>query len=174
MLFTKGKDIHKDCLTSFELALREAEIADLNLVSVSSILPPRCKIVSRQEGRKYLRQGQVLGPPPTSPTGWLPRRSASQGRLTKASTGTCRSTAPPAKPRKRPANTLRTLRWRCSGHARAAKRPEPCVEQKGGAVEDIRKNLHDADLYPVDRRTQGQTLDSGRQRGCPYSVILKS
>ena len=58
MLFTKGKDIHKDCLTSFELALREAEIADLNLVSVSSILPPRCKIVSRQEGRKYLRQGQ--------------------------------------------------------------------------------------------------------------------
>ena len=59
MFFTKGKGIHKDYLTSFELALREAEIADLNLVSVSSILPPRCKIVSRQEGRKYLRPGQV-------------------------------------------------------------------------------------------------------------------
>jgi len=60
MFFTKGKGIHKDYLTSFELALREAEIADLNLVSVSSILPPRCKIVSRQEGRKYLRAGQVV------------------------------------------------------------------------------------------------------------------
>jgi arginine decarboxylase len=59
MFFTKGKGVHKDYLTSFELALREAEIADLNLVSVSSILPPRCRIVSRQEGRRYLRPGQV-------------------------------------------------------------------------------------------------------------------
>ena len=49
MFFTKGEGVHKDYLTSFELALREAEIADLNVVSVSSILPPRCKIVSRQE-----------------------------------------------------------------------------------------------------------------------------
>ncbi|HEX2614514.1 MAG TPA: arginine decarboxylase, pyruvoyl-dependent [Nitrososphaera sp.] len=60
MFFTKGKGVHKDYLTSFELALRDAEIADLNLVSVSSILPPRCKIVSRQEGRKYLLSGQVV------------------------------------------------------------------------------------------------------------------
>lgn len=60
MFFTKGKGTHKDYLTSFELALRDAEIADLNLVSVSSILPPRCKIVSRQEGRKYLLSGQVV------------------------------------------------------------------------------------------------------------------
>jgi len=59
MFFTKGKGLHKDYLTSFELALREAEIADLNLVSVSSILPPLCRIVSRQEGRKHLLPGQV-------------------------------------------------------------------------------------------------------------------
>ena len=59
MFFTKGKGVHKDYLTSFELALREAEIADLNLVSVSSILPPRCRIVSRLEGRKHLLPGQV-------------------------------------------------------------------------------------------------------------------
>jgi arginine decarboxylase len=59
MFFTKGKGTHKDYLTSFELALREAEIADLNLVSVSSILPPQCKIVNRQDGRKHLRSGQV-------------------------------------------------------------------------------------------------------------------
>jgi arginine decarboxylase len=60
VFFTKGRGIHKDYLTSFELALRDAGIADLNLVSVSSILPPRCKIVSRQEGRKHLQSGQIV------------------------------------------------------------------------------------------------------------------
>ena len=59
MFFTKGKGVHKDYLTSFELALRDAEIADLNLVSVSSIMPPYCKVVSRQEGRRHLRPGQI-------------------------------------------------------------------------------------------------------------------
>jgi arginine decarboxylase len=39
MFLTKGKGLHKDYLTSFELALRDEEIADLNLVSVSSIKP---------------------------------------------------------------------------------------------------------------------------------------
>ena len=60
MFLTKGKGLHKDYLTSFELALRDAEIADLNLVSVSSIKPPNCKMVSRQEGRKYLMSGQIV------------------------------------------------------------------------------------------------------------------
>jgi arginine decarboxylase len=60
IFLTKGKGLHKDSLTSFELALRDAEIADLNLVSVSSIKPPQCKIVSRQEGRKYLMPGQIV------------------------------------------------------------------------------------------------------------------
>jgi arginine decarboxylase len=59
MFLTKGKGVHKDYLTSFELALRDADVADLNLVSVSSIKPPQCKIISRQEGRKYLRPGQI-------------------------------------------------------------------------------------------------------------------
>ena len=60
MFLTKGKGLHKDYLTSFELALRDAEIADLNLVSVSSIKPSNCKIVSRQEGRKHLMAGQIV------------------------------------------------------------------------------------------------------------------
>ncbi len=59
MFFTKGKGVHKDNLTSFELALRDAGIADLNLVSVSSIKPPHCKIVGTKEGRIHLRPGQV-------------------------------------------------------------------------------------------------------------------
>lgn len=60
MFFTKGKGIHKDYLTSFELALREANISDLNLVSVSSIKPAQCKIVNKEEGRKHLRPGQIV------------------------------------------------------------------------------------------------------------------
>src|SRR6187200_3542591 len=60
MFLTKGRGLHKDHLTSFELALRDAQIADLNLVSVSSIKPPHCKIVSRQEGRKHLMSGQIV------------------------------------------------------------------------------------------------------------------
>ena len=60
MFFTKGKGTHKDYLTSFELALRDAAISDLNLVSVSSIKPPLCKIVNKEEGRKHLRPGQIV------------------------------------------------------------------------------------------------------------------
>ncbi len=59
IFFTKGKGLHKDYLTSFELALRDAAISDLNLVSVSSIMPPECKIVTREEGRKHLLPGQI-------------------------------------------------------------------------------------------------------------------
>ena len=60
MFFTRGKGTHKDQLTSFELALRDAQIADLNLVSVSSIKPAGCKIVTIQEGRKRLVSGQIV------------------------------------------------------------------------------------------------------------------
>ena len=60
VFFTKGRGTHKDYLTSFELALRDADIEDLNLVSVSSILPPHCKVINRQEGRKYLEPGQIV------------------------------------------------------------------------------------------------------------------
>jgi arginine decarboxylase len=60
MIFSsKDKGLHKDYLTSFELALRDAAISDLNLVSVSSIMPPECKIVIREEGRKHPLPGQI-------------------------------------------------------------------------------------------------------------------
>ena len=50
MFFTKGVGKHREKLTSFELALRSAGIAACNLVRVSSIFPPKCKILSRAEG----------------------------------------------------------------------------------------------------------------------------
>jgi len=59
MFLTKGVGKHRERLTSFELALRSAGIAACNLVRVSSIFPPRCKMVSRTEGMKALKPGQV-------------------------------------------------------------------------------------------------------------------
>jgi arginine decarboxylase len=60
IFLTKGVGKHKERLTSFELALRDAGIAAHNLVRVSSIFPPRCKLISRKEGQKYLQPGQVV------------------------------------------------------------------------------------------------------------------
>lgn len=59
IFFTKGVGVHKDRLASFELALRNAGIEKCNLVMVSSIFPPNCKIVSKEEGLKLLRPGQI-------------------------------------------------------------------------------------------------------------------
>jgi arginine decarboxylase len=56
---TKGKGIHIDYLTSFEMALRNAGIEKKNLSMVSSILPPDCKIVSRDKGEKLMNPGQI-------------------------------------------------------------------------------------------------------------------
>jgi arginine decarboxylase len=60
LFLTKGVGRHKEKLNSFELALRNAGIAEYNLVRVSSIFPPNCKIISKTEGRKLLTPGQVL------------------------------------------------------------------------------------------------------------------
>ncbi len=57
---TKGVGRHKEKLTSFEMALREAHVAQYNLVRVSSIFPPNCQLVSREEGVKSLMPGQVV------------------------------------------------------------------------------------------------------------------
>lgn len=57
---TKGVGVHKERLTSFELALRKARIACYNLVSVSSIFPPYCKLVPLEKGLRKLRPGQIV------------------------------------------------------------------------------------------------------------------
>ncbi len=59
MFFTKGLGIHKDRITSFEAALRDAGIQSANLVCVSSIFPPNCKILSKEEGIKFLKPGEI-------------------------------------------------------------------------------------------------------------------
>ena len=56
---TKGVGKHKEQLQSFELALRNAGIQHCNIVNVSSIVPPGCKLVSRERGLKLIRPGEI-------------------------------------------------------------------------------------------------------------------
>lgn len=60
LFLTKGAGQHKEKLVSFEMALRDAKLAPFNIVRVSSILPPNCKIVSVEKGLKELIPGQVI------------------------------------------------------------------------------------------------------------------
>jgi arginine decarboxylase len=60
VFFTKGVGVHKEKLASFELALRGAGLASCNLVLVSSIYPPGCKRISKEEGVKLLRPGEIV------------------------------------------------------------------------------------------------------------------
>ena len=60
IFFTRGIGRGETQLQSFENALRDADIAPYNLVSVSSILPPYAEIVDKSEGIKLLSYGQIL------------------------------------------------------------------------------------------------------------------
>jgi arginine decarboxylase len=59
MFFTKGVGRHKDYLQSFELALRDAGIEKCNIVTVSSIYPPGCKRIPKDDGIEQLSAGQI-------------------------------------------------------------------------------------------------------------------
>lgn len=57
---TTGTGVHRDKLASFELALRDAGIEKFNLVRVSSILPPNCSVVTKEEGLTDLNPGEIV------------------------------------------------------------------------------------------------------------------
>ena len=59
VFLTKGVGRHKYRLKSFEEALRVAGVAQQNLVQVSSILPSKCKVISREKGIKSLVPGSI-------------------------------------------------------------------------------------------------------------------
>ena len=60
MFLTKGTGKHREQLTSFEMALRDAGIAAFNIVRVSSIFPPHCKLISKSKGLEKLQEGQIV------------------------------------------------------------------------------------------------------------------
>ena len=59
VFLTKGVGVHRQALTAFEYALRDAKIEQQNLVYVSSIIPPHCEVVPRAVGVKSLRPGDI-------------------------------------------------------------------------------------------------------------------
>jgi arginine decarboxylase len=59
LFLTKGVGKHKEYLQSFELALRDAGIQYCNIVNVSSIIPPGCKIIPKEKGEEMLKPGEI-------------------------------------------------------------------------------------------------------------------
>lgn len=60
MFLTRGVGKNKERLAAYEAALRSAQIAEYNLVKISSIYPPGCKLISREKGKSLLSPGQVI------------------------------------------------------------------------------------------------------------------
>lgn len=56
---TRGVGRHREYLQSFELALRSAGIQHCNIVNVSSIIPPGCKLIYMEKGLKMLKAGEI-------------------------------------------------------------------------------------------------------------------
>jgi arginine decarboxylase len=50
---------HKENLSSFEVALRDAGIQHCNIVTVSSIIPPGCKLIPKEKGVQMLAPGEI-------------------------------------------------------------------------------------------------------------------
>jgi len=59
VFLTKGVGAHKFKLSSFEEALRNAGMAHQNIVSVSSIIPPGCKIIPKRKGLAKILPGSI-------------------------------------------------------------------------------------------------------------------
>jgi arginine decarboxylase len=59
IFLTRGVGRDRHWLKSFEEALRNAGVAQQNLVQVSSIVPPNCRIISQRDGLGRLSPGQV-------------------------------------------------------------------------------------------------------------------
>ncbi len=60
LFFGKRVGKHQEQLGSFEMALRDAGIEKFNIVSVSSILPPGCRIISKSQGLSEMMPGQIV------------------------------------------------------------------------------------------------------------------
>lgn len=59
VFLTTGVGVHRHRLAAFEFALRDADIEQQNLVTVSSILPPHCELTTRETGVRALAPGEI-------------------------------------------------------------------------------------------------------------------
>ena len=60
VFFTAGRGVHEHERVAVQHALREAGVADCNLVKVSSVLPPGVRVIERAEAEQLLKPGNVV------------------------------------------------------------------------------------------------------------------
>jgi arginine decarboxylase len=60
VFFTSGVGTHETRRVAMQRAMEEAGVADCNLVKVSSVIPPRCEIITREHGLRLLRPGNIV------------------------------------------------------------------------------------------------------------------
>jgi arginine decarboxylase len=60
VFFVAGKGVHELERVAVQRAMRDAGVADCNLVKVSSVIPPECRIITAVEGRRLLRPGNIV------------------------------------------------------------------------------------------------------------------
>src|SRR5215212_9092488 len=57
--FTKGVGVHEKEMRAFEEALRDAGVHTCNFIKTSSVIPPGCQMISKEQGRRLLEPGQI-------------------------------------------------------------------------------------------------------------------
>jgi arginine decarboxylase len=60
LFISTGMGVHEREIQASDMALYNAGIGNYNRDRVSSIVPPGCKVITMEEGVKYLKEGQVL------------------------------------------------------------------------------------------------------------------
>jgi arginine decarboxylase len=59
VFFTSGVGTHVEQRISMQHAMRQAGLFDINLVKVSSVMPPQCEIITRARGLRMLEPGMI-------------------------------------------------------------------------------------------------------------------
>jgi arginine decarboxylase len=60
VFFVSGVGVHTLERVALQHAMRQAGVADCNLLKVSSVIAPGCRIISEEEGRRLLRPGNFV------------------------------------------------------------------------------------------------------------------
>jgi arginine decarboxylase len=60
VFFVSGVGMHVEERVALQHAMREAGVADCNLLKVSSVIAPGCRIIPADEGRRLLRPGNMV------------------------------------------------------------------------------------------------------------------
>jgi pyruvoyl-dependent arginine decarboxylase len=177
MFFTKGVGRHKDYLQSFELALRNAGIEKCNIVMVSSIYPPGCKRIPKEEGLKLLHPGAIT-------FAVMARNSTNEpNRLIAASLGVAQPADenmygylsehhPYGETDEKPAITPRIWLPPCWRRRWTGVRSEHRVGRTRKALQNVRQNRSHLQHHPIRRRRQTRLMDDGDCVGGAFALII--